>query len=55
MTTASRDECCSPGCDALADANAPVPLCDRHLALVGEWAARQFGVEDLLPSPCLDE
>jgi hypothetical protein len=63
MTTASENVCCSPGCAAptagnSADvnapgANAPVPLCDRHLALAAEWAARRFGVEDLLPSPCL--
>ena len=34
-------------------ADAPLPLCERHLAVAGEWAAATYGVEDLLPSPCV--
>ena len=30
----------------------PVSLCERHVALAGEWAGREFGTTDLLPSPC---
>jgi T5orf172 domain len=33
-------------------ADAPVALCDRHLAIAAEWAGREFGVSDVLPSPC---
>lgn len=29
-----------------------MPLCERHLALAGEWADRAFGVTDVLPLPC---
>jgi hypothetical protein len=32
--------------------DAPVALCDHHLALAGEWSAREHGVADVLPSPC---
>ncbi len=28
-------------------------LCEHHLVLAAEWASRQFGVQDVLPSPCL--
>lgn len=33
-------------------ADAPVPLCEHHLAVAGEWAGRAFGVADALPGPC---
>ncbi len=33
-------------------ADAPLPLCERHLAVAGEWADRMFGVTDVLPMPC---
>jgi hypothetical protein len=42
-----------PGCRAEAAADSPLPLCDSHLALAGEWNGREFGVVDVLPSPCL--
>lgn len=45
--------CCFPGCDESAVADAPVPLCSAHLAAAGDGAERLFGVEDVLPSPCL--
>jgi hypothetical protein len=36
--------------------SAPVPLCDRHLALVADWLAGREdhpdGLTDLLPTPC---
>jgi hypothetical protein len=33
-------------------AGSPVALCERHLAVAGEWADREFGVTDVLPGPC---
>lgn len=33
--------------------DAPVALCEGHLAAVSEWADAEHGVPDLLPSPCL--
>jgi hypothetical protein len=32
--------------------DAPVDLCGRHLAVAGDWTAREFGLTDVLPSPC---
>ena len=32
--------------------DAPISLCESHLAAASEWAQREFGVTDLLPSPC---
>ena len=31
---------------------APLPLCELHLAVAGDWAQRTDGVTDTLPSPC---
>ena len=45
--------CVIPKCRAAAGANAPLPLCDEHLAIAGAWSARTHGVVDVLPSPCL--
>jgi hypothetical protein len=45
--------CLSPGCLTPAAAGAPVPVCRHHLAVAAEWFAQEFGVEDLLPSPCV--
>lgn len=33
-------------------ADAPLALCEPHLALAGEWDQRRHGVADVLPSPC---
>lgn len=45
--------CCIPGCDGAAAADAPLPLCEVHLAVAADWGSRTQGVTDLLPSPCL--
>lgn len=44
--------CLVPGCPERAAVDAPVALCEGHLAAAGEWAQREFGVTDLLPAPC---
>lgn len=41
------------GCRGPVPADAPVALCERHLAIAGEWSAAEYGVTDVLPSPCL--
>lgn len=33
-------------------ADAPFPMCEHHLAIAAEWADREYGVSDVLPSPC---
>jgi len=40
------------GCRGPVPADAPVPLCERHLAAVAEWGEGEYGVTDVLPSPC---
>lgn len=32
--------------------SAPIALCERHLAVAGEWAAAEHGIVDVLPGPC---
>lgn len=44
--------CLVPGCGEPVRGDAPVALCEGHLALAGEWAQREFGAPDLLPAPC---
>ena len=39
-------------CRGEVDADAPIALCERHLAVAADWAEREHGVTDLLPSPC---
>lgn len=41
------------GCRGPVPRDAPLTLCERHLAMAGEWAGAAFGVTDLLPSPCV--
>jgi hypothetical protein len=41
------------GCRGPVPAGAPVPLCEAHLAMAGEWAGEEYGLTDVLPSPCL--
>ncbi len=48
-----RPTCAIPGCDLGVATDAPLPICDEHLAIAGEWNARGTGVVDALPSPCL--
>ncbi len=45
--------CVIPGCDMQAESDAPLPLCDTHLTIAGDWSARTHGLLDVLPSPCL--
>lgn len=40
------------GCAGQVDPDAPVALCERHLAAAADWAARDHGIADLLPAPC---
>lgn len=40
-------------CDGAVPASSPVALCERHLALAADWAGREHGVVDALPSPCV--
>lgn len=39
-------------CRGAVPADAPVSLCEWHLAVAAEWANRAFGVTDALPAPC---
>ncbi len=32
--------------------DAPLALCAHHLIVAAEWAQREYGVTDALPSPC---
>ncbi|MGW9346030.1 GIY-YIG nuclease family protein [Streptomyces albidoflavus] len=41
------------GCRGPVPSDAPVPLCERHLAIAAEWADAEHGVTDVLPSACL--
>jgi hypothetical protein len=41
-----------PACRGAVPADAPVELCESHLAVAADWAQRSAGVTDLLPSPC---
>ena len=40
-------------CDRPVEPGAPINLCTRHLLLAYDWVAREVGVTDVLPSPCL--
>jgi hypothetical protein len=44
--------CAVSGCGEQVTPDAPVPLCELHLAVAADWAARTDGVTDLLPVPC---
>ncbi len=45
--------CAIPGCRVPSGAGAPLPLCDEPLAVAGDWSAREHGIVDALPAPCL--
>ncbi|RFA16865.1 ATPase [Subtercola boreus] len=60
----SRASCCSVEtagggdaggrpCEEPVEVDAPVALCAHHLQLAHDWVARELGVTDVLPSPCL--
>ena len=40
------------GCRGPVPDDAPVALCERHLAAAGDWVEAEYGVTDVLPSPC---
>jgi hypothetical protein len=40
------------GCRGPVPRDAPVPLCEWHLAVAAEWEQHRHGVTDVLPSPC---
>ena len=42
-----------PGCASPVDADTPLELCTTHLLVAHDWVARDAGVTDTLPSPCL--
>lgn len=45
-------QCRASGCRSAAIPNAPVALCGAHLTAVTDWAGAEYGVIDVLPSPC---
>ncbi|WP_207454307.1 GIY-YIG nuclease family protein [Desertivibrio insolitus] len=53
MTTPDASRCDIRDCGQPAQQDAPLPLCTRHLLEAYEWVARDVGVADVLPSPCL--
>ena len=40
------------GCSGGVDPEAPIALCELHLAVAADWAQRESGVTDLLPVAC---
>ncbi|WP_349427696.1 GIY-YIG nuclease family protein [Microbacterium sp. LWS13-1.2] len=40
------------GCRGPVPLDAPIPLCERHLAVAAEWGGAHDGLTDVLPSPC---
>ena len=40
-------------CSGAVDIDAPLNLCNQHLLAAYDWVARDVGVTDLLPSPCV--
>lgn len=44
--------CSVENCAGPVPADAPVPLCEWHLAVAGDWAEREYGVVDVLPEAC---
>ncbi|CAN5274266.1 hypothetical protein BH11ACT3_BH11ACT3_23530 [soil metagenome] len=52
-TTSTGSACLvGSGCGGAVDPDAPLALCELHLALAADWAQRESGVTDLLPAPC---
>ncbi|MCJ1715483.1 GIY-YIG nuclease family protein [Curtobacterium sp. VKM Ac-2922] len=47
------ESCCVPGCAGEPASGAPVPLCESHVLVVGDFAGGRRGTEDALPGPCL--
>ena len=49
---AERQCLAGDGCRGPVPPDAPVDLCERHLAVAGDWTGREYGIIDALPSPC---
>lgn len=47
------ERCAIPGCPRSLERGAPLELCTAHLLAAHDWVARDAGVTDALPSPCL--
>jgi hypothetical protein len=45
--------CVIEECPHEAAADAPLPLCTRHLLEAYDWVVQDVGLTDVLPSPCL--
>jgi hypothetical protein len=45
--------CVIPECGLQVDPDAPLLLCELHLAAAADWFTRENGLVDVLPSPCL--
>lgn len=52
VLTVGERRCAIDGCPSRIPADSPVPLCEGHLAVAGDWYARGSGIVDVLPSPC---
>ena len=53
MATTEGVGCSIASCGADPEPGSPVALCTRHLLAAYDWVARDVGLTDLLPSPCL--
>jgi len=45
--------CAIDSCPLTAEPGAPLALCAAHLLEAHDWVAREAGVTDLLPTPCI--
>ena len=45
--------CAIESCPLTAEPGAPLALCAAHLLEAHDWVAREAGVTDLLPTPCI--
>lgn len=52
MATTQRCLAEGDGCRGSVPPDAPVALCERHLAAASEWAGNEHGITDLLPLSC---
>ncbi len=44
--------CVILGCADSVDAGVPIPVCTHHLVFGADWIAREYGADDVLPTPC---
>ncbi|HEX5858289.1 MAG TPA: GIY-YIG nuclease family protein [Microbacterium sp.] len=47
-----RRACIADDCGEAVPVDAPLALCEGHLAVAADWAEREHGVVDVLPTPC---